>query len=125
VQTLTGTLAQAWKVLLGARLEWVAAALFLYCLAWLAASGRWRVIVHALGGRISWGTASLATIAGVFVNNVTPTGRLGGEACRIAITRLKVSSRCREERWPPCATGRPTCRSWPFSRWWRFPPFLR
>lgn len=83
------TLVEAWHLLLTARSEWVAAALALYCVAWLASSGRWRLIVGALGGRLGWFSASLATIAGVAVNNLTPTGRLGGEACRIAITRLK------------------------------------
>jgi hypothetical protein len=40
---------------------------------------------------VSWWHATLATVSGVFVNNVTPTGRLGGEACRIAVTRLRGS----------------------------------
>jgi uncharacterized membrane protein YbhN (UPF0104 family) len=77
------------QLLLSARVEWALVALALYVMAWLAASGRWRLVVAALGGRLGWLPAGLATIAGVAVNNLTPTGRLGGEACRIAITRLK------------------------------------
>jgi uncharacterized membrane protein YbhN (UPF0104 family) len=41
-----------------------------------------------VGGRIPWWDATLATVSGIFVNNITPTGRLGGEACRILVTRL-------------------------------------
>jgi uncharacterized membrane protein YbhN (UPF0104 family) len=83
------TIAQAWRLLLTAHAEWMLLALALYCMASLAASGRWRLVVAALGGRVGWFAASLATIAGVAVNNLTPTGRLGGEACRVAVTRLK------------------------------------
>lgn len=86
---MTRTIAQAWRLLLTAHVEWVLAALALYCIAWVAASGRWRLVVRALGGHIGWFPATLATIAGVAVNNLTPTGRLGGEACRVALTRLK------------------------------------
>jgi glycosyltransferase 2 family protein len=68
---------------------WVAAAVAVYGLGVVAAGARWRVLVHVLGGRIPLVYATLSIIAATFVNNVTPTGRLGGEACRIAITRMR------------------------------------
>jgi glycosyltransferase 2 family protein len=68
---------------------WVAAAVAIYALSVVAGGGRWRVLVGVLGGRIPLLYATLAVIAATFVNNVTPTGRLGGEACRIAITRMR------------------------------------
>jgi uncharacterized membrane protein YbhN (UPF0104 family) len=67
----------------------VGAAVALYALAILAAGARWRIMVRVMGGRISFVHAVLVTLAGVAVNNVTPSGRLAGEAGRIAVTRLK------------------------------------
>lgn len=84
-------LRQVITALLSADLRWVAVALGLYLAAIIAGGLRWQVIVRALGGDIRTHYAVLATIATVFVNNVTPSGRLAGEACRIAITRLKGS----------------------------------
>jgi glycosyltransferase 2 family protein len=68
---------------------WVAAAVAIYALSVSAAGARWWVLVRVLGGTISWRYATISVIAATFVNNVTPTGRLGGEACRIAITRMR------------------------------------
>jgi uncharacterized membrane protein YbhN (UPF0104 family) len=89
VTTIGQTAAETIGALLAAHGGWIGAAFALYVLAWFAASARWRLVVRALGGRLGWIDAGLATIAGVCVNNITPTGRLGGEACRIAITRMK------------------------------------
>lgn len=83
------TLAQAWALLLGAQPGWVLVAVVLYIVAWLAGGRRWQVVVGALGSHVAFLHAALATIAGVAINNVTPTGRVGGEAGRIAITRLR------------------------------------
>jgi hypothetical protein len=84
-------LRSAWHILTTADLAWVGAAVAIYAASLLAAGARWRLAVRAVGGEVEWPHASMATVAGVFVNNVTPTGRLGGEACRIAITRLRGS----------------------------------
>ena len=83
------TLEEFWTTLLSARPEWVAVAFGLYLLALLAAGARWQVMVRAVGGRLAYHHATLATLAAIFVNNVTPTGRIAGEACRIVITRMK------------------------------------
>ena len=84
-------LRQVVTALLSADLRWVMVALALYLAAIVAGGLRWQAIVRMLGGDIRTRHAVLATIATVFVNNVTPSGRLAGEACRIAITRLKGS----------------------------------
>lgn len=89
MESLEALIARAWHALLGARPEWVAVALALYVMALLLSSARWRVLVRALGGRLGWSGACMAVVSGVCVNNITPTGRLGGEACRLAVTRLK------------------------------------
>jgi uncharacterized membrane protein YbhN (UPF0104 family) len=75
--------------LLQAHAGWVTAGFSVYAMSLLVAGVRWRLIVGALGGTITWPDATKATVAGVFVNNVTPTGRLAGEAARIALTRLR------------------------------------
>ena len=82
-------LEEFWLALLSARPAWVAVAFALYLLALLAAGARWQVMVRAVGGRLAYHHATLATMAAIFVNNVTPTGRIAGEACRIVITRMK------------------------------------
>jgi uncharacterized protein (TIRG00374 family) len=68
---------------------YVAAALALYVLGVSAAGLRWRLILAALGHRVPVADALLTYLAGVFVNNVTPASRLGGEACRIAAIGLR------------------------------------
>lgn len=89
VDAFKDTLSLAAGALVNADPWWVAAAVLLYLLSIAASGARWRVIIGALGGAIPWWAASLAVLAGIFVNNVTPTGRLGGEACRVAITRTR------------------------------------
>jgi hypothetical protein len=69
--------------------RYVAAALALYILSLVAASARWRLILGALGHRVRLVDALLAYLAGIFVNNITPASRLGGEACRIAAISLR------------------------------------
>jgi uncharacterized membrane protein YbhN (UPF0104 family) len=89
VDALKDTLALAAGALVNADPWWVAVAVALYLLSITASGARWRVLIHALGGAIPLWASSLAVLAGIFVNNVTPTGRLGGEACRVAITRMR------------------------------------
>jgi len=86
---VTDTIVNAWQTLLSAHMGWVLVAFGLYVTALLVAGARWAVLVRALGGRVGWRDSTLAIFAGIFVNNVTPTGRLGGEACRILITRMR------------------------------------
>ncbi|MGE3843606.1 MAG: YbhN family protein [Vicinamibacterales bacterium] len=83
------TIVQTWAIVQRAQVGWVLAALAFYVSAWLAGGWRWQLIVNVLGSRVAFIHAALATIACVAVNNLTPTGRVGGEAARIAMTRLR------------------------------------
>ena len=71
-----------------ARPEYLLAALALYVVSLFIVGARWRGFLRALGGRTSVVRATLATLAGIATNNVTPSSRVGGEACRIALVRM-------------------------------------
>jgi len=79
----------AFDALHSVSLWYVAAAFALYVLSLLAAAQRWRRILGAMGHRVGFLDTLLAHAAGIFVNNVTPASRLGGEACRIAAIGLR------------------------------------
>jgi glycosyltransferase 2 family protein len=65
----------------------VAAALHLGGL--LVTGERWRLVVNALGGRLTLLRSTLINLAGIFVRNATPTTGLGGDASRIALLRAE------------------------------------
>jgi hypothetical protein len=69
--------------------RYVAAALALYVVSLVLAASRTRVVLGALGHRVRLTDALLAYLAGIFVNNVTPASRLGGEAARVAAIGLR------------------------------------
>ena len=71
-------------------------ALALYAGSLFIAGARWRVFVRALGGRVGVRDATLAITAAIAVNNLTPSSRLGGEACRIAVVRMRCGTGWRE-----------------------------
>jgi glycosyltransferase 2 family protein len=59
-------------------------------LAGLLVTGeRWRLVVAALGGRLTLIRSTLINLAGIFVRNATPTTGLGGDASRIALLRAE------------------------------------
>ena len=68
-----------------ARLPLVAVALALHFTGLFITGERWRVVIAALGGRVSLLRATLINLAGIFVRNTTPTTGLGGDASRIAL----------------------------------------
>jgi uncharacterized membrane protein YbhN (UPF0104 family) len=70
-----------------ARPGYILAALGLYVLSLFIVGARWRLFVRSMGGEVAVWRASLATLGGIAVNNLFPSGRLGGEACRIALVR--------------------------------------
>ena len=69
---------------------YVAAALGLYLIGVLICATRWRTILASLGTRVRIVDTALAQLAGIFAGNVTPAGRVGGEACRIAVISLRT-----------------------------------
>jgi uncharacterized membrane protein YbhN (UPF0104 family) len=71
-----------------ARPQYVAAALALYIVSIWIVGARWRGFLAALGAKITLWRACLATLGGIAAGNLTPSSRLAGEACRIALARL-------------------------------------
>jgi glycosyltransferase 2 family protein len=65
----------------------VAAGVGLHLAGLLITGERWRIVVAALGGRLTLRRATLINLAGIFVRNATPTTGLGGDASRIALLR--------------------------------------
>jgi uncharacterized membrane protein YbhN (UPF0104 family) len=70
-----------------ARPEYLFAALVLYIGSLFIVGARWRGFLRALGGDVGLGRAAMATLGGIAAGNLTPSMRLAGEACRIAIVR--------------------------------------
>lgn len=75
------------KRLTTARPGYILIAFGLYILSLFIVGARWRGFVRSVGGEVAVWRASLATLGGIAVNNLFPSGRLGGEACRIALVR--------------------------------------
>jgi len=72
-----------------ARLSFVAVAVALHLSGLLVTGERWRIVVVALGGRLTLLRSTLINLAGIFVRNATPTTGLGGDASRIALLRAE------------------------------------
>ena len=72
-----------------ARPVYVLLAIALHLGGLLITGERWRLVVGALGGRVSLVRATLINLAGIFVRNATPTTGLGGDASRIALLRAE------------------------------------
>src|SRR3954463_6966285 len=65
----------------------VVAGVALHLAGLLVTGERWRLVVAALGGRLTLIRSTLINLAGIFVRNATPTTGLGGDASRIALLR--------------------------------------
>jgi uncharacterized membrane protein YbhN (UPF0104 family) len=81
------TVVESAKRLSTARPGYVLAAFTLYVVSLFIVGARWRGFIRSIGGEVGVWRASLATLGGIAVNNMFPSGRLGGEACRIALVR--------------------------------------
>jgi uncharacterized membrane protein YbhN (UPF0104 family) len=82
-------LSGAIEALAGASPWLLAAAVGLYGLGVAAAVMRWRTVLGAMGHRVRIVDALLAYLASIFVNNVTPSMRLGGEATRVVAIGIR------------------------------------
>jgi glycosyltransferase 2 family protein len=71
--------------------EWVLAALALYIASLFIVGARWRGFVRMLGADITALRATLATLGGIAVGNLTPSSRLAGEACRMTLGRVDTA----------------------------------
>ena len=72
-----------------ARLPLVGLAVVLHAVGLAITGERWRVVIAALGGRVTLVRAILINLAGIFVRNATPTTGLGGDASRVALIRAE------------------------------------
>ena len=70
-----------------ARPALVGAALVLHIIGLVITGERWRVVIAALGSRLSLARTILINLAGIFVRNATPTTGLGGDASRILLLK--------------------------------------
>jgi uncharacterized membrane protein YbhN (UPF0104 family) len=67
---------------------YVAGAFALYVISLWIVGARWRGFLAAVGAKITVTRAVLATLGGIAAGNLTPSSRIAGEACRIALGRL-------------------------------------
>jgi uncharacterized membrane protein YbhN (UPF0104 family) len=82
------TVANSVQRLSTARPGYAVAALALYVVSLFIVGARWRGFLRALGGEVGLVRATLATLGGIAAGNLTPSSRVGGEACRIGLVRL-------------------------------------
>jgi uncharacterized membrane protein YbhN (UPF0104 family) len=73
--------------LASAKPSYVVAAVTLYAASLWIVGARWRLFIAMTGGQVKLWRAVLATLGGIAAGNLTPSSRLAGEACRIAIGR--------------------------------------
>src|SRR5450830_1592269 len=82
------TVANSVQRLSTARPGYAIAALALYVVSLFIVGARWRGFLRAVGGEVGILRATLATLGGIAAGNLTPSSRVGGEACRIGLVRL-------------------------------------
>ena len=79
--------------LAGAKPAYVLLAIAVYALSVPVAAFRWRTVLRGLHHDAPMGRLMLINLAAIFVNNVTPASRLGGEACRVlALVRGRIAA---------------------------------
>jgi uncharacterized protein (TIRG00374 family) len=71
------------EILRRAKLDYFLLAVLMYVLGLVTWGLRWRVLLKALGVEVGFTKILLALLAGIFVNNVTPGARGGGEPVRM------------------------------------------
>ncbi len=89
---LWNTLTTAAKLLTEVRAGFVVGALGVYLISIGIVAVRWRLILHALGVRVSVWDSFLTYSAGVFMGNVTPARSLGCDACRVGFIRTRTDA---------------------------------
>lgn len=87
MSALRAAIVETFERLATANPVYVAAVLALYVVSLFVVGARWRRFVRALGGEVGLTRATAATLGGIAVANLTPTSRLAGEACRVALAR--------------------------------------
>lgn len=79
--------------LAAAKPAYVLLAIGLYALSVPVAAFRWRAVLRGLHQDAPMGRLMLTNLAAICVNNVTPSSRIGGEACRVlALVRGRIAA---------------------------------
>jgi len=92
VTELWHTLTSAARLLTHLHAVYALGALLVYLTSIVIVAFRWRLILRAFGVRTSVLNAGMIYSAGVFATNITPARTLGGDAVRIALTRLRTNA---------------------------------
>jgi uncharacterized membrane protein YbhN (UPF0104 family) len=72
-----------------ARAPLLGLALVLHLLSLILTAERWRIVVSALGLRLTLARMALVNLAGMFVRNTMPAAGIGGDASRIVLLRAE------------------------------------
>jgi hypothetical protein len=85
--TFWNTLKQALHAFTQVRPAFALAAASLYIISLFLGGARWRKVLEGLGAESRLWHTSAGVLIGLFVNNVTPSSRIGGEVSRVALIR--------------------------------------
>jgi len=80
------------KLVMEAKLEYFLLALLMQILATLAWAFRWRIFLKRAEVRVRVRDIIIATMVGIFANNLTPGARAGGEPARMYVITKKSNS---------------------------------
>ncbi len=81
------TLSVSFSALMEVRPVYALSAIGLYAVGIVIGGARWQRVLTGLGCRSRLIDTSLGNLVGLFVNNVTPLSRLGGEVSRVTLIR--------------------------------------
>lgn len=81
------TFSSALHALVQVRPAYAVAAILLYIVSFVIGGARWKKILAGLGCSSRLKDTSLGLLIGIWVNNITPLSRVGGEICRITLIR--------------------------------------
>ena len=84
------TFLKALQTLAHVRPAYALLAVALYAISFVIGGARWKAILSGLGCPSRLRDTSLGILIGIFVNNLTSVGRMGGEISRIALIRKRA-----------------------------------
>ncbi len=90
VGRVLGEIREAFRVVLSANLMLVLAAFTLYYSSVFVYALRWKVVLGSMGYNAPIRVLAAGFLGAVFVNNITPTSRAGGELVRVAYLSYKA-----------------------------------
>jgi len=82
---------QYFSIIRGASLRYLLLAVGTYYLSVLIYSLRWKLVLKGMGRNISYWELVKAVLASIFMNNITPLSRSGGEALRVVWISKKAN----------------------------------